>query len=105
MICFKKLEKLVHTIKKYKFLLIIILLVDAKSYALSPEYEKELYIGCYGNSKQYLGPDGAKVYCTCTIDKLSEKFSNDEIDLIFKMKSEKIMVATEFATIECENNK
>ena len=103
MICFKKLEKLVHTIKKYKFLLIIILLVDAKSYALSPE--KELYIGCYGNSKQYLGPDGAKVYCTCTIDKLSKKFSNDEIDLIFKMKSEKIMVATEFATIECENNK
>jgi len=72
--------------------------------AFSPEYEKEIYIGCYGNSKQYLGPDGAKIYCTCTIDALSKKFSDEEIDLIFKMQPEEIMKATEFATIECENN-
>ena len=105
MICLKKLEKLVNTIKKYKFLLVFILLISSKSHALNPEYEKELFIGCFGGSKQYLGPDGAKVYCTCTIDKLSEKFSDEEIDQIFKIKPEKIMMATEFATIECENNK
>ena len=92
-------------IKKYKYLLIFILLFTSKSHALSPEYEKELYIGCYTNSKQYLGTDGSKIYCTCTVDKLSEKFSNEEIDQIFKMKPEEIMNATEFATIECENNK
>ena len=92
-------------IKKYKYLLIFILLFTSKSHALSPKYEKELYIGCYTNSKQYLGTDGAKIYCTCTVDKLSKKFSDEEIDIIFKQKPEDIMKATEFATIECENNK
>ena len=92
-------------IKKYKYLLILILLFTSKTHALSPEYEKELYIGCYTNSKQYLGTDGAKIYCNCTVDKLSKKFSDEEMDLIFKQKPEDIMKATEFATIECENNK
>ncbi len=105
MIYFKKLEKLVNTIKKYKFLFIIILFITSKSYALSPEFEKELYIGCYSNSKAYIGPDGAKIYCNCTIDKLSKKFTDEQINQIFKMKPEEIMKATEFATIECENNK
>jgi len=102
---YKKLEKLVNMIKKYKYLLILILFFTSKSHALSPEYEKELYIGCYTNSKQYLGTDGAKIYCTCTVDKLSEKFSDEEIDLIFKQNPEEIMRATEFASIECENSK
>ncbi len=94
-----------NTIKKYKFLFIIILFITSKSYALSPEFEKELYIGCYSNSKAYIGPDGAKIYCNCTIDKLSKKFTDEQINQIFKMKPEEIMKATEFATIECENNK
>ncbi len=92
-------------IKKYKYLLIIIFFISSKSQALSPEFEKELYIGCYSNSKGYIGPDGAKVYCSCTVGKLSKKFSDDQINEIFKMKPEEIMKATEFATIECENNK
>ena len=102
---FKKLEKLVNTIKKYKFLLVLILLINSKGHTLSPEYEKEMYIGCYGNSKQYIGSNGAKIYCTCTIDRLSKKFSDEEMDLIFKMNPEEIMKATEFAAIECEKNK
>jgi len=92
-------------IKKYKYLLIFILLLTSKSYALSPEYEKELYIGCYTNSKTYLGPDGAKVYCTCTIDKLSAKFNDEEMDELFSKEPDEIMEITEFATIECENDK
>ena len=92
-------------IKKYKLLIIFIIFVNSKTYALSPEYEKQLFVGCYSNSKTYIGPDGAKIYCTCTVDKLSKKFSDEEIDLIFKQKPEDIMKATEFATIECENNK
>ena len=92
-------------IKKYKYLLIIIFFISSKGQALSPEFEKELYIGCYSNSKGYIGHDGAKVYCSCTVDKLSEKFTDDQINEIFKMKPEEIMKATEFATIECENNK
>ena len=92
-------------IKKYKLLIIFIILLSSKTHALSPEYEKQLYIGCYSNSKTYIGPDGAKIYCTCTVDKLSKKFSDKELDLIFKQKPEDIMKATEFATIKCENNK
>jgi hypothetical protein len=42
---YKKLAKLVSMIKKYKYLLILILLFTSKSHALSPEYEKELCIG------------------------------------------------------------
>jgi len=103
--CFKELEKSVNTIRKYKFLLVLILFISSRGHALSPEYEKKLYIGCYGSSKQYIGPDGAKIYCTCTINKLSEKFSDKEMDMVFKMKPEEIMKATKFATIECENNK
>ena len=89
-------------IKKYKYLLILILLLSSKSYALSPEYEKELYIGCYTNSKQYLGTDGTKIYCTCTINKLSEKFSDEEIDEVFSKEPDEIMELTSFATLACE---
>ena len=92
-------------IKKYKLLIIFIIFVNSKTYALSPEYEKQLFVGCYGNSKTYIGPDGAKIYCTCTVDKLSKKFSDEEIDLIFKQKPEEIIKATEFAAIECEKIK
>jgi hypothetical protein len=92
-------------IKKYKYLLIFIFFVSPKTHALSPEYEKELYIGCYSNSKAYIGPDGAKIYCKCTVDKLSNKFTDEQINQIFKMKPEEIIKATEFSTIECEMNK
>ena len=101
----KKLARLVNMIKKYEYLLIFILLLTSKSYALSPEYEKELYIGCYTNSKTYLGADGAKIYCQCTIDKLSTKFNDKQIDEVFSKTPEEIMELTAFATEECENNK
>ena len=102
MIFSKKQEKLVNTIKKFRFLLIFIIFFFNKSLAFSPEYERELYIGCYGNSKIYLGPDKAKKYCLCTIKKLSKKFSDEEMDLVFKKEPEEIMKATEFAAIHCE---
>jgi len=89
-------------IKKYKYLLIFILLISSKSHALSPEYEKELYIGCYTNSKTYLGANGAKIYCQCTIDKLSAKFNDEQMDEVFSKTPEEIMQLTAFATEECE---
>ena len=89
-------------INKYSSLIIFILLFVSKSNALSPKYEKELYIGCYTNSKQYLGTDGAKIYCQCTVDKLSAKFSDEEIDEVFSKEPNEIQQLTEFATIACE---
>ena len=105
MIFYKKQANSVNMIKRYKYLLIFILFFTSKSHALSPEYEKELYIGCYTNSKQYLGTDGAKIYCQCTIDKLSAKFNDKEIDKVFSKEPDEIQELTAFATIECENNK
>ena len=98
MIFYEKLGKLVSMIKKYKYLLVIILLFSSKSHALSPEYEKELYIGCYTNSKQYLGTDGAKIYCQCTIDKLSAKFNNEQMDEVFSKEPAEIIEQTAFPT-------
>jgi hypothetical protein len=92
----------VNTIKKFNSLLVLILLFSSKGLAFSPEYEKEMYIGCYGDSKRYLGSDGAKKYCLCTINKLSEKFSDEEIAIVFKKKAEEIIKATEFAAIQCK---
>ena len=91
-------------IKKYRIPLIFFLLYSSQSAAFSLKYEKELYIGCYTNSKAYIGADGAKIYCQCTVDKLSKKFNDEEIDEVFKKTPEEIQQLTAFATIECEGN-
>ena len=93
-----------NTIKKFRILLIFILFLPSKNLAFSPEYEKQMYIGCYGNSKIYLGAEKAKIYCLCTINSLSEKYYISEINAIFKKKPEEIMKATRFASIKCEKS-
>ena len=103
MIYLKKLEKLVNMIKKYSLILILFLLIPIKSYAFSEQNEQQMYIGCYQNSKQYLGADKAKTYCQCTVNKLSKKFSDNELERIFKQKPEDIIKDTEFASKFCEN--
>ena len=103
MICFKKLGKLGSMIKKYRLILILFLLIPLKSQAFSVQNEQQMYIGCYQNSKQYLGADKAKTYCQCTVNKLSEKFSDDELDRVFKQKPKDIVKDTEFASKFCEN--
>ncbi len=37
------------------------------------------------------------------VNKLSEKFSDDELDIVFKQKPEDIVKDTEFASKFCEN--
>ena len=103
MIYFKKLEKLVNMIKKFSLIFLLFLLIPLKSYAFSEQNEQQMYIGCYQNSKQYLGANKAKTYCQCTVNKLSEKFSDDELDRVFKQKPEDIIKDTEFASKFCEN--
>ena len=80
MICFKKLEKLENMIKKFKFLLIIIYYFHQKRLAFSPKIEQEIYAGCYSGSKQYIGPEKAKSYCLCTLNKLNEKYNDEQIN-------------------------
>ena len=90
-------------IKKYSLILVVFLLIPLKSYAFSEQNERQMYIGCYQNSKQYLGADKAKIYCQCTVSKLSKKFSDNELDRVFKQKPEDIVKDTEFASKFCEN--
>ena len=92
-------------IKRFKTLLIFVLLFSSKSLAFNPEYEKQMYIGCYSNSKMYISTDEAKKYCSCTVNMLSQKYTDKEIDIIFKKTPEDIRKATEFASIHCENEK
>ena len=102
MIYFKKLEKLANMIKKFKFLLIIILLFSSKTFAFSPEIEQKIYAGCYSGSKQYIGAEKAKSYCLCTLSKLNEKYNDEQINKVFKQKPEVIIEATKFASLFCE---
>jgi len=91
-------------IKKYSLILILFLLIPSKSQASSEQNEQQMYIGCYQNSKQYLGAEKAKTYCLCTVKKLSEKFSDEELNAVFKQKPEDIYKDTEFASKFCEKN-
>ena len=102
MIYSKRLEKLANMIKKFRLILIIFLLIPLKSHAFSEQNEQQMYIGCYQNSKQYLGAEKAKNYCQCTVNKLSENFSDNELDRVFKQKPEDIIKDTEFASKFCE---
>ena len=90
-------------IKKFSLIFILFLLVPLKIYAFSEQNEQQMYNGCYQNSKQYLGADKAKTYCQCTVNKLSKKFSDDELDRVFKQKPGNIIKDTEFASKFCEN--
>ena len=109
-ICLKRQKEWVNTIKKFKqktslSYLILVLLISGNSFALSPEYQKQLKIGCYANSKQYIGAKRAKEYCTCTIKMLSKRYNDKEIDRLFKEDPEIITKKTQFASIHCEKNK
>ncbi|MDC0647841.1 hypothetical protein OAP44_03325 [Candidatus Pelagibacter sp.] len=88
--------------KKFRVILILFVLIPIKGHTFSKQNEQQMYIGCYQNSKQYLGADKAKSYCQCTVDKLSKKFSDEELDAVFKQKPEDIYKDTEFDAKYCE---
>ena len=90
-------------IKKYSLILLLFLLISFKNQAFSEINQQQIYIGCYQNSKQYLGSNKAKTYCQCTVNKLSKKFTDEELDRVFKQKPEDIIKDTEFASKFCEN--
>tara|TARA_B100000902_G_scaffold239755_1_gene227041 strand:+ start:174 stop:455 length:282 start_codon:yes stop_codon:yes gene_type:complete len=89
-------------IKKYKFILFIFFLTTSNTNAFNEKNERQMYIGCYQNSKLYLGAEKAKTYCLCTVKKLSEKFSDEQLEIIFSQKPEKIIEDTSFASKFCE---
>ena len=91
-------------IKKYKFILLLFFFTISNANAFSEKNEHQMYIGCYQNSKQYLGTEKAKKYCLCTVKKLGEKFTDDQLEIIFSQKPEKIIKDTVFASEFCEKD-
>ena len=91
-------------IKKYKFIFLLIFFTISNANAFSEKNERQMYIGCYQNSKQYLGTEKAKKYCLCTVKRLSEKFSDDQLEIVFSQKPEKIIKDTAFASEFCEKD-
>ena len=64
------------------------------SFALSPEYKKEIFNGCYIDAKSTLGNKRAKQYCTCTTEMLHRKFSDEDI----------LELAIEAGAQDCKSN-
>ena len=93
-----------YKIKGVKFIIItsLLYLIFFESYAFNQQNEQQMYIGCYQNSKQYLGAEKAKNYCKCTVKKLSKRFSDDDLDAVFNQKPEEIIEDTKFASEFCE---
>ena len=52
-----------------------------------------------------LGAKKAQKYCTCVVNILSKKYSDSEIDKIFKKTKNEVIKTTEFASKYCEANK
>ena len=90
-------------LKKIIIIIFLTLFFTNNLFSMSEEYEKKLYWGCYPSSKQYLGSDKAKLYCSCTVKTLSEKFTDDEMDSILKKSGDEQLKTFNFAAEFCGN--
>ncbi|PHX89130.1 MAG: hypothetical protein CK535_03310 [Pelagibacteraceae bacterium] len=70
-------------------------------YAMSESYQKKFYNGCYPESIHYLGSIKANEYCSCTIKKLSKKYSDEDIDKISRQSEEIQVESFSFASDFC----
>ena len=87
--------------KKIFFIIVVKIILINNLFAMSEEYEKKLYWGCYPSSKQYLGAEKADLYCSCTVKTLSQKFSDQQMDSISAESGEKQLEAFNFASKLC----
>ena len=74
------------------------------SFAMSPEFKKEIFNGCYIDAKSTLGNQRAKQYCTCTTEMLHRKFSDEDILIIGQKSQAEQMQAFGFAGNYCNKN-
>lgn len=85
--------------------LIIVICLYANSFALSPEYRKEILDGCIFDATSSLGYDRAKQYCTCTTKMLDKKFTDEELLKVLNMKSQSEQIEIlSFAANYCNRN-
>jgi hypothetical protein len=98
----KKVSKILFVVAIISSILFIFKL--GNSFALSPEFEKEIYSSCYNDAKLSMGAKRAKQYCTCSTKMLDNKFSDQEILEIGKKSQADQIKALSFAGNYCKKN-
>ena len=79
----------------------LILLFSNTSFALSSYVEKSIYDGCYPGVKSRLGAKNAKVYCGCFVELVSQKWSDQEFDVITSQSDAYQRQSMQFAVDFC----
>ena len=88
-------------IKKLLAVTIIGLLFSNPSFALSSYVEKSIYDGCYPDVKSRLGAKNAKAYCGCFVKLSSQKWSDEEFDVLTNKSEEYQRQSMQFAVDFC----
>ena len=88
-------------IKKTLFLIFFSLLFSSKCFALSSYVEKSIYNGCYPDVKSRLGAKNAKAYCGCFVKLASQKWSDEEFDVLTNKSVEYQRQSMKFAVDFC----
>ena len=79
----------------------LIILFSNTSFALSSYVEKSIYDGCYPGVKSRLGAKNAKVYCGCFVELVSQKWSDQEFDVITSQSDAYQRQSMQFAVDFC----
>ncbi len=87
--------------KKLLAITVLGMLFCNTSFAISPEMEKIVYDGCYPGVKSKLGSKNAEVYCGCFVELVSQKWSDQEFDVITSQSDAYQRQSMQFAVDFC----
>ena len=88
-------------IKKLLVITVLGMLFCNTSFALSSYLEKSIYNGCYPDVKSRLGAKNAKAYCGCFVKLASQKWSDEEFDILINKSVEYQTQSMKFAVDFC----
>ena len=88
-------------IKKLLVITILGMLFSNPSFALSAYIEKSIYDGCYPDVKSRLGKKNAKAYCGCFVKLSSQKWTDEEFDILTNESEEYQQQSMKFAVDFC----
>ena len=88
-------------IKKLLAITVLGMLFSNTSFALSSYVEKSIYNGCYPDVKSRLGAKNAKAYCGCFVKLASQKWSDEEFDVLTNKSVEYQRKSMKFAVDFC----
>ena len=87
--------------KKLLGITILGMLFCNTSFALSTYIEKSIYDGCYPDVKSRLGKKNAKAYCGCFVKLSSQKWTDEEFDVLTDKSEDYQKQSMKFAVDFC----